>query len=224
MKKKTNLDLGILILYDWRPAFEQLSGKEAKALLLALMDRQQLDRPFPPFGNAKTATFARMIEPVIRRRLEGAAAAKKGATEESAPSGDPTEVPARKRRENIKKSQEKISEAELRGEDAPPSPPAALRALSEEERSLLMEEGLPAAYIDAREVRALEFADKSGQDVLSVLCSWWKQDKKSYHRPQKQVEQGAESSFDVDEFWEASLARAYSEDSPLKRSISPITG
>ena len=89
MKKKTNLESGFLILYDWVPAFEQLPAKEVKALLLALIARQREDKALPEFRNPLTAGFARIIEPVICRRLEGAMWAKRGQGPTGDPLGDP---------------------------------------------------------------------------------------------------------------------------------------
>ena len=79
MAKKSNLDSGFLLLYDWLPAIENLPAKEVKALLLALIARQRENKPLPLFHNALTASYARMIEPCIKRRLDGLAAAKKEA-------------------------------------------------------------------------------------------------------------------------------------------------
>ena len=218
MKKRINLDSGFLILYDWLPLLKTLCHKDYRLLMDALIARQRENQPLPTFAKPLVNNIARTIEAVIKRRLEGAAWAQKGAEEAQSPEATPEGVPTTKETDKTrteKKSKEEISEAEQRGESAPPSPPAALRALSEDERALLIGEGLPAAYLDARAARALEFADKSGQDVLSVLCSWWKQDKRSYHSPKKQVEQGASSSFDADEFYQAALARTYGKDAPF---------
>ncbi len=213
MKKKTNLESGFLILYDWMPALETLPAKEVKALLLALIARQRENVPLPSFRNPLTGSFARMIEPVICRRLEGAAWAKKGLSEQDDPSGVPPREPMWPE-EDQRKKEKKITEepikAEQRGarEQDPLCPPAASRGLSEQERALLLEEGLPAAYIEAREVRALEFARQSGGDVLALLCSWWKQDRRSYTSAQKRREQSAaEDSFDADDFFNAALMR-----------------
>ena len=89
MKKKAKLESGFLFLYDWVPAFESLPAKEVKALLLALIARQREDKALPDFRNPLTDGFARMIEPVICRRLEGAMWAKKGQD----PTGDPVGAP-----------------------------------------------------------------------------------------------------------------------------------
>ena len=76
MSKRMNLESGFLFLYDWLPVLEGLSGKEFKALFLALVARQRDGTPLPPFRNATTALYARMIEPCIARRLHAAHARK----------------------------------------------------------------------------------------------------------------------------------------------------
>jgi hypothetical protein len=211
MKKKTNLESGFLFLYDWMPVLETLPAKEVKTLLLALIARQRENQPLPSFRNPLTDSFARMIEPVIRRRLEGAEWAKKGmagaADPEGVPMGEPTDQSEDKKQKKNRK--EEISQAEQRG-DAPVAPP--LRALSAQERALLIEEGLPADYVDARSDRALEFAAQTQQDVLAVLCNWWKGDKRRYQATQKRQSTAVPSTFDADDFFQAALARGCGED------------
>ena len=212
MKKKTNLESGFLFLYDWLPALELLPAKETKALLLALIARQREGKALPAFRNPLTDSFARMIEPVICRRLEGAMWAQKGQDPKGDPSGVPDGEPMHQRgaieeKNTEKKNTEELITEEERKEDSP-APPAS-RPLSEEERQLLIDEGLPAAYLDARGARATEFASKCKRDVLDVLCEWWKQDKRSFTAAQKHKSKETESSFDVDDFWQAALARPF---------------
>ena len=215
MKKKTNLESGFLVLYDWLPALEVLPAKEVKALLLALVARQREGKALPPFRNPLTDSFARMIEPVIRRRLEGAMWAQKGQDPTGDPSGEPDGEPAHQRGEDKQKKKEKLNQDDLSGEEekgGSPAPPAS-RPLSEEERQLLINEGLPAAYLDARSERAAEFASKCKRDVLDVLCEWWKQDKRSFTAVQKRQAtqwESEKSRFDVDDFLSAALARPLS--------------
>lgn len=212
MKKKTNLESGFLFLYDWMPVLETLPAKEVKTLLLALIARQRENQPLPSFRNPLTDSFARMIEPVIRRRLEGAEWAKKGMAEQQDPSGSPHREPPTERGDVSEEKKEKKlrkdqqSEAEQRG-DAPAAPPP--HALSEQERQFLLSEGLPAAYFEAREARASEFAAQTGQDVLTVLSAWWKKDKHSFKAAPRTAPTVKESSFDVDDFFEAALAHSY---------------
>ena len=71
MKSNYNLTSGFLFLYDWLPMIERLSGDEFKALFEALVARQKDDTPIPPLEGELTRIFAAMIEPTIKRRLEG---------------------------------------------------------------------------------------------------------------------------------------------------------
>lgn len=71
MAKSYKLDSGFLILYEWLPALEVLPPEDFKALVMALIDRQRNETPFPSFDNQLTDIFARTFEPVIMRRLDG---------------------------------------------------------------------------------------------------------------------------------------------------------
>ena len=215
MKKRINLDMGFLVLYEWLPLFKTLCHKDYRLLMDALFERQRENKPLPVFGKPLLNNIARTIEAVIERRLAGAAWAQKGLEEASTPEATPEGSPTTKEeRREEKKSEDEMSEAEQREEVSPTPPPAALRALSEDEKNFLEGEGLPAAYIEAREARACEYANSSGRDVLAVLCDWWKQDKRSFLAAQKRSTQAVSSSFEADDFWQAALARTYGESPP----------
>ncbi len=64
----TNLESGFLIIEDWIPAIESLSGDDVKELILALINMQFYGKPLPEFTNKQTEIYARMIEPTIERR------------------------------------------------------------------------------------------------------------------------------------------------------------
>jgi len=113
MPKKTNLNLGFLLLYDWLPAIYELPAKEVKALLIALVERQREGKPLPIFKNRMTNSFALMIEPVIKRRLDGQAGGKKGHEGGEVP--PPVTSPQREDEESAEK--EKISLFERRKEE-----------------------------------------------------------------------------------------------------------
>ena len=65
------LDSGFLLLYDWLPAFESLSGEDFKGLFMALLNYQKNLTPIPSFENPICNIFAQMIEPTIKKRLAG---------------------------------------------------------------------------------------------------------------------------------------------------------
>ena len=74
---KMNLDNGFLLLYDWLPVLEDLSGESVKELLLALIEKQRNNAPMPQFSDPRCAIYYRIISPTIERRLAG----QKGAQE-----------------------------------------------------------------------------------------------------------------------------------------------
>ena len=119
MSKKANLDSGFLLLYDWLPAFENLPAKEVKTLLLALVARQREGKAFPIFKNPLTESYARMIEPCIKRRLDGALAAKKAESGafQSGDGGGEGGTPASK--EEINK--EELKKAHFQKKRTPPT-------------------------------------------------------------------------------------------------------
>ena len=78
-----NLDSGFLLSYDWVPALKMLSGDEVKTLILALVDRQRDNIPLPKFESELLNTFAQMIEPTIKRRLDGHAGGVKASESKS---------------------------------------------------------------------------------------------------------------------------------------------
>ena len=71
MSKSTNLSSGFLISYDWLPALASLSPEDFHALLFALIKRQKDGEPLPAFSNQTVGIYAQMIEPTIKRRLDG---------------------------------------------------------------------------------------------------------------------------------------------------------
>ena len=93
MAKKSSFENGFLFLYDWLPAMECLPAKEMKKLFLALVARQRENKALPAFESPLTESYARMIEPTIRRRLEGREIAKRGEDRGEGPSPQPTEGP-----------------------------------------------------------------------------------------------------------------------------------
>ena len=198
MTKKSHLESGFLILYDWLPAFEKLPPKEVKALLLALIARQRENKPMPLFSNASTETYARMIEPCIKRRLDGLAGAKQG-HEYSAKRVEPTQgategatvapSPPKRRKEKESKEKHSISISERSEEIAPKGgaiPPAA--------------GGGDGAAARADTHKKNFYGGKKGADA-------WK--KGGSHTGEFS---SIPASFDIDEFFAAALARTYGED------------
>ena len=79
----------------------------------------------------------------------------------------------------------------------------------------LISEGIPELYINEREARADSFAVKHGKNIGSVLREWWAKEnmgtKKRYgYEPPRRAAEPlvVESSFGVDDFFAAALARS----------------
>lgn len=72
-----NSEKGLLFFYDWRAPFQELSGDECKALLLAMLDYSQNDIEPPAFeGSAKIA--ASFLFPALMRSKQCAKAGRTG--------------------------------------------------------------------------------------------------------------------------------------------------
>ena len=211
MKKKLTLEQGFIFLSDWTVARDKLPPKEFGLLMGALIDRQFRSRPMPTFHNPLTDAFARMIEPVILRRLEGAAYAKRNADEEDPPTGGPPSPKEEKRKEKnrideyISAEQSGAEEVAAGAADSVPS--GARRALSEEEWEQLVRE-IPADYLRERQDRAAEHARKNGQDTCAVLVAWWRRDKASYEASQRKAAEAQRDAY-LEDFFRAALERSY---------------
>lgn len=70
-------DKGMIFFYDWRETFEELTGNECKALLLAMLDYCQNDTE-PPKFKGKTGIAASFIFSFLKRSKQNARAGKKG--------------------------------------------------------------------------------------------------------------------------------------------------
>ena len=69
---------GLIVFYDWRTVFKQLSGKEARKLLLAMMDYKQYGIE-PPEFTERTQAYADIIFSALERSMLCAEKGKKGA-------------------------------------------------------------------------------------------------------------------------------------------------
>lgn len=212
MKKKLTLEQGFIFLSDWTVARDKLPPKEFGLLMGALIDRQFRNRPMPTFHNPLTDAFARMIEPVILRRLEGAAYAKRNADEEEPPTGGPPSPKEEKRKEKNRTdeyiSAEQSGAEEVAAGAADSVPSGAHRAPSKKKGKAETDENIPTAYLEQRQLRAIEYARKSGQDVLAVLSAWWKQDKAAFLAAQREEADTNDTSAYWEDFFEAAVARS----------------
>ena len=88
--------------------------------------------------------------------------------------------------------------------------------LSNSDRELLIDKGIPSIYIDERTERAREFAKAQKKSAYAVLLEWWEKDRTifgRYHSSKKLREktQSSDKSYDTDEFFEAACRRAREE-------------
>ena len=223
MAKNSNLDSGFLLLYDWVPAFEKLPAKEVKALLLALVARQRECKELPTFKNTLTQSYARMIEPCIKRRLDGALSAKKERASPSQEKNDGGEgaSPQREAEESkIKQNKTNFKKGE-EGENG-----GTLPHPLGEEMDYLKEHGVPEEYVNDRLARAEEWAARHHLSIADILLGWWGEDKVAEALKKTRLEKEAEqkrqkenenSSFDVDDFFAAALANTYGEEFDFKK-------
>ncbi len=129
MSKGSNLNSGFLVLYDWLPALESLSGEDCKSLLLALVKRQKDGQPLPVFENQLVNVFAGMIEPTIKRRLDGQAGGNKAKADTTiVPTTDTTIVPTIPSR--AEQSKDKISK-DKHSIQSPQKPPVGADVTAE---------------------------------------------------------------------------------------------
>lgn len=114
-----------------------------------------------------------------------------------------------------------IAQANAPLDNAPhSSAPTALRetpSLKEEEKEELILKGIPEEYISEREERASEFARKTKRSTYSVIVEWWESDKRGSKwnngraSPVSSLPSSHERSYDIDDFFAASLRRSYEE-------------
>ena len=207
------LEKGFLFLYDWLPAIEELPAKDVKKLLLALIDFQRNGTPIPVFTSKKAETYARMIEPSIRRRLDG----QKGGTSRGTtqvPPNPPTQVPMQAPYPSTltpKQSKAKAEQSKSRAESNAPAQEKPTKSaygefsnvfLTEKERKLLEEkygssasEGLIDNF--SRKIKAKGY---QYEDHYATILDWANKDG---------VKPKEEKSYDVEEFFNAALARSY---------------
>lgn len=213
-----NLEKGFLILYEWLPAIHDLPPKELKNLLLALIYLQKDGTELPCFTNKKTDIFARMIEPVIRRRLTG----KNNSTPKAYPKvypeaypkamveDTPEAYPEAKRREDKRREDKR----NIRGSKETPSPEAptlktaygefANVYLTEAERKWLLEkygesvsEGLINHFSQKIKAKGYQY-----DDHYATILNWADKDG---------IKPKEDKSYDLEEFWEAALRCSYEQ-------------
>ena len=223
-----NLDAGFLILNEWIPAFRSLTGDECKTLLLALIDRQQKGIPMPDFGDTMLGVFAQMIEPTIKRRLDGQKGGKKDTTQvptigtKGGTTIGATQVPTQDTSEgrrdknsiyNNTLSDERVNAHTRTREKKQKFVPPTLEEVVEycKERGSKMD---PEKFHNHYTANGWMVGNKNPmKDWKAAVRNWEKNDGVFARGAQERgngVSAGSNSSFDVDDFFEAALKRSYS--------------
>lgn len=232
-----NLENGFLVLYDWLPALESLPAQDMKKLLLALIDLQKNGIPLPRFTNNQAAIYAQMIEPTIRRRLEGKRSSRNAntlggtpkGTPEAPPKDTPEGTPDLKQRESrakisrakakISREGEKICNVHDEEEQSKAAPPPIT---NKEEPPKLSHGEFSNVFLSEEEWNAL--ADKYGESVAKRMIDNLSRriKAKGYQYEDHYatildwankdgVKPRSEKSYDVDDFFAAAVERSYAE-------------
>ena len=219
---RSNLDSGFLILYDWVPALDALSGDDVKLLLKALINRQRHGTPLPDFGGSLAGVFAQMIEPTIKRRIAG----QRGRTDDEIfgdTHGD-TLAATSSRAEQSKAEQSTAQHSAAAPVQAGGGGGGESGGFDEFWAAYPKHtnpKGAKAAYEE--EVHSAE----DHRQLMELLARWkcsdeWREDggkwvkradkflREVFHTKDEPPQRS--SSFDVDEFFEAALRRSYSDD------------
>lgn len=228
-----NLDAGFLILNEWIPAFRSLTGDECKTLLLALIDRQQKGVPIPDFGDTVLGVFAQMIEPTIKRRLDGQKGGKKDTTQVptigtmGGTIGGTTQVPTQDTSEgrrvkssiyNNTLSDERVNAHTRTREKKPKFVPPTLEEVVEycKTHGYKMD---PEKFYNHYTANGWMVGKNPMKDWKAAVRNWEKNDgvfaRNAKERGNGVSADSSNSSFNVDEFFDAALKRSYGTDVPV---------
>lgn len=213
-----NLEAGLLILNEWMPAFRSLSGDDCQKLLIALFERQQHGTPMPDFGNTPLGIYAQMIEPTIKRRIDGSRGGKKGVSH--VPIKDTSQVPMQvpikdtSEASRVEKSiyntlsNERVN-ARTRTREKKEFVPPTL----EEVQAYCDENGInidAQRFIDHYTANGWKVGKNSMKDWKAAVRNWEKNDRVFARQERCNGASATKpSSFDTDEFFEAALRRSY---------------
>lgn len=164
-----NREKGFLLFYDWMPAFESLTPKDFKTLIVALCNYQRDGTPPPEFSN-KVKAIASFVFPQIDRRKYLSALGKKGAAAKLGAVG--LSAPGQKLAASHPSS---VADGELRSlpeaKDRDQDKDREKTKTETETESVLAdggdrpcEGGKAAARADKEEVNALEKEEKEGAE------------------------------------------------------------
>lgn len=196
-KYNANLSSGFLISYDWLPALESLSADDLQSLILALIKRQKDGEPLPKFSNPTVGIYAKMIEPTIKRRLDGQSGGRKskGTTQD-------TTVGSK-----VEKS--KVEESNVISNDITKCAKTRKRFIKptvEEVREYCRERGNtvdPNTFVNFYESKGWVVGKSPMKDWKAAVRNWEHSRAETTKQPQETF-----SSFETDEFFQAALANS----------------
>lgn len=223
-----NLDAGFLILNEWIPAFRSLTGDECKTLLLALIDRQQKGVPIPDFGDTVLGVFAQMIEPTIKRRLDGQKGGKKDTTQVptigtigGTTIGTTVDTSEGRRDKNSiynnTLSNERVNAHTRTREKKPKFVPPTLEEVVEycKTKGYKID---PEKFYNHYTANGWMVGKNPMKDWKAAVRNWEKNDgvfARNVKERGNGVSADRNSSFNVDEFFEAAVKRSYGTDVPI---------
>lgn len=213
-----NLEAGFLILNEWIPAFRSLTGDECKELLFALIDRQQKGIPVPRY-DGQLGIYAQMIEPTIKRRLDGQKGGRKGTTQvpiQGTTIGTAIVTSEAREEEKSKEyntlSDERVNTHTRTREKKSTFTPPAVEEVREycDERKNNVD---PERFVDHYTANGWRVGKNPMKDWKAAIRNWEKSEG-AFARASEERGNGvsAGGSFDTNEFFEAALSRSYSED------------
>ncbi len=205
--KSTSLSCGFLISYDWLPALESLSAEDFQSLILALIKRQKDGEPLPEFSNPMVGIFAKMIEPTIKRRLDGQSGGSKskGTTQDTTVGTTVGTTQDTTVGSKVEKS--KVEESNVISNDITKGARTRktfIKPTVEEVREYCQERGNtvdPDTFVNFYESKGWVVGKSPMKDWKAAVRNWERS------RAQETPPQETYSSFETDEFFQAALER-----------------
>lgn len=214
-KYNVNLSSGFLISYDWLPALESLSAEDFQSLILALIKRQKDGEPLPEFSNPTVRIYAQMIEPTIKRRLDGQSGGSKskGTTQGTTVGTTVGTTQGTTVGSKVKKS--KVEESKVISNDITISASAQsekkkrfVKPTVEEVRAYCQERGNTVdaeTFVNFYESKGWMVGKNHMKDWKSAVRTW-EQSRRAETKAQEKAVGDLGNSFDTDDFWQAALA------------------
>lgn len=215
-KYNVNLSSGFLISYDWLPALESLSAEDFQSLILALIKRQKDGEPLPEFSNPTVGIFAKMIEPTIKRRLDGQSGGSKskGTTQDTTVdttvgttvgTTQGTTVGSKVKKSKVEESKVISNDITISASAQSEKKKRFVKPTVEEVRAYCQERGNTVdaeTFVNFYESKGWMVGKNHMKDWKSAVRTW-EQSRRGETKPQETF-----SSFETDDFFQAALDRS----------------